>query len=622
MKIALYILLLKFIFIAGSEKVDINQNPRVALFVTRPISDNYVLIFHPSSTIIRKIGDGNTVIKKISNPAFLFQGTFYPITYSYEGILRYIISPSSTESPSKFRIYYNPGSSNENCMTENSCIKENLFQEIQFSKLTSLSPIDENKFLASYVNVTNNRCEFAIFDLSSNSHILLSENLQEYCSNPDQSLNVFYINNQYIFIKSNSGIVESGTFNTSTNTLNKSSNQIKLGNGCENLSQLQVIKMVDDKYMNCFINSNNDNVCCATGSFENEIYKLGTFKSDITCSQSKYFSMNMLDNNLLMIGCPLADDEKYNTILYSDDRRVRYNTSVFGNSTDHLIKDFTILPNKNLYTVEYHPGCKSIHEQNLDKSKIPSSDGNCEDKTINIKVQDTHKYVKIEINERDPENVSFNYGDCNNYLNYFKSNAYSSVSINIKYPFNDIYINQSYGIDCSNSYYSDKKYSSNIFGDDYKVYCYLDMTSCDYSCLSCNPFSISKTEMNCKTCIQSSPESNAYIFKQYSDSDLGNCCENNNPYCSEYDRNCTCKGCIEGFNLIESECKINITDKIILMNETQTKKIDLFNYTELYGLKIKITRNTNFLGTISIKNSLTNAYDIIAENIIETNDIE
>ena len=143
MKIALYILLLKFIFIAGSEKVDINQNPRVALFVTRPISDNYVLIFHPSSTIIRKIGDGNTVIKKISNPAFLFQGTFYPITYSYEGILRYIISPSSTESPSKFRIYYNPGSSNENCMTENSCIKENLFQEIQFSKLTSLSPIDD-----------------------------------------------------------------------------------------------------------------------------------------------------------------------------------------------------------------------------------------------------------------------------------------------------------------------------------------------------------------------------------------------------------------------------------------------------------------------------------------------
>jgi hypothetical protein len=129
--------------------------------------------------------------------------------------------------------------------------------------------------------------------------------------------------------------------------------------------------------------------------------------------------------------------------------------------------------------------------------------------------------------------------------------------------------------------------------------------------------------MNCEDCIPLSPASNYYIFQKYSDSDpLGNCCENKDPYCSEYDIYCNCSGCKDGFNLIDSECKINIIDKIILMNETQTKIIELFNYTEFYGLKIKITRNTNFLGTISIKNSLTNAYDIIAENIIETNDIE
>ena len=622
MKIALYILILKFIFISGGEKLNINAS-RKSLFVTRAISNNYVLIFHPEYSVIRKIGEGENVINKISNPPFLFNGTFYPITYSdNDGKLRYIISPSSTESPSKFRIYYNPDSSNENCMTENRCIKENLFQEIQFSKLTSLSPIDENQFFASYVNITNNRCEFAIFDLSSNSHILLSENLNEVCSNPDQ-LNVYYIDNQYIYIKSNSETVESGTFDNTTKTLNKSSNQIKLGNGCENLSQLQVIKMGNNKYMNCFLNSNNDNVCCATGSFENGIYNLGTFKSDITCSNSKYFSMNILNNGLLMIGYPLNADQRYNFILYSDDRRVRYD-SVFGDLT-HPSKDFTILPNKNVYFIQYHGTCDSLHEKEYTSSLIPSSNGNCTDKSINVRIQNTNDYVKINIQNEDPEKIYFNNSDCKSYLYNFQSSVYSSVSLRTQYIFDNIYISQKYGIDCSNSYYSNNANfnSNNMFGSNYKVYCYIDITSCDYSCVSCNPNSISETRMNCVECIPSSPASNYYIFQKYSDSEpLGNCCENKDPYCSEYDINCKCSGCKDGFDLIDSECQINIKDKKILMNEKQTKIIELFNYIEFYGLKIKITRNNNFLGTISIKNSLTNAYDIIAENIIETNDIE
>ena len=241
MKMAIYILLLNFIFINSGDydKVDINKVPYQSLFVTRPISNEYVLIFHPNSTIIRKINEKHNIIREISNSPFLFKGTFYPITYADDqGKLRYIISPSSTESPSKFKIYYNPDSANENCFTKDSCIDENLFQGIQFSKLTSLTPIDGNKFLASYVNYQNNKCEVAVFDLSTNTTSLLSETLLNECSDPDKSLNVFFINNQYVYIKSNSGIVESGTFNNSTNTLNKSSNQIKLGNGCENLSQL------------------------------------------------------------------------------------------------------------------------------------------------------------------------------------------------------------------------------------------------------------------------------------------------------------------------------------------------------------------------------------------------
>ena len=598
---------------AYTDRVDINSS-KDPFFVVRAISSTLVLIFHKEYTIIRTINETSNIINKISNTPFLFSGTFYPLVYTENNLLYYIVSPDSTISPSKFQIYYNTDFRSNKCIISNAdgdnCIKQNPFGGFTFSKLTSLNPINNHQFIASYLNLAN-QCEVAIFDINTDQYQLLDNSLLQQCpSESNKSLNVYKLGTEYIFIKSSTGKIESGTF---INSNVKASNiEITLDNGCENVSQLQIIEMGNNKYMNCFIDSTSSNVCCANATFDNGEYILGTFKSDIQCSDSQYFSMNMLTNNLLMIGCSGGKNIEYNYILYSDDRRLRQNGKI-GN-TEHVIKDFVILPNQNFYSLKFHGSCGSIHEKEDDKSEIPS-DWKCFDKSINVEVQNTNDYINMQqyLNDQDPNSIYINNNDCSSNL---KDNSKNILNYKNSYVFQTLFISQKYNIDCSIKYYSAQFTQSAIFGTSFNVYCYLDLRSCDYSCLSCDQISKSQNEMNCNFC------KTDYLLKQYPNSILGNCCKDNISYCVEYNTNCGCANCIPGFDLQTSKCGIRVEDIIIKMNSTQKELIKLHEYSLPNGVKIEISKIDVFEGIISTKNSETNSYVDISTNIIESNEIQ
>ena len=596
-----------------TDRVDINSS-KDPFFVVRAISSTMVLIFHKQYTIIRTINETSNIINKISNTPFLFSGTFYPLVYTENNLLYYIVSPDSTISPSKFQIYYNTDFRSNKCIISNAdgdnCIKQNPFGGFTFSKLTSLNPINNHQFIASYLNLAN-QCEVAIFDINTDQYQLLDNSLLQQCpSESNKSLNVYKLGTEYIFIKSSTGKIESGTF---INSNVKASNiEITLDNGCENVSQLQIIEMGNNKYMNCFIDSTSSNVCCANATFDNGEYILGTFKSDIQCSDSQYFSMNMLTNNLLMIGCSGGKNIEYNYILYSDDRRLRQNGKI-GN-TEHVIKDFVILPNQNFYSLKFHGSCGSIHEKEDDKSEIPS-DWKCFDKSINVEVQNTNDYINMQqyLNDQDPNSIYIKNNDCSSCL---KDNSKNNLNDQNSYVFKNLFISQKYGIDCSIKYYSAQFTQSAIFGNSFNVYCYLDLRSCDYSCLSCDQISKSQNEMNCNFC------KTDYLLKQYPNSILGNCCKDNISYCVEYNTNCGCANCIPGFDLQTSKCGIRVEDIIIKMNSTQKELIKLHEYSLPNGVKIEISKIDVFEGIISTKNSETNSYEDVSGNIIENNEIQ
>ena len=134
----IYIYILKVILIHTIEytdRVDINDKSKT-LFTIKGITNEKVLVFHPEYSIIRKIGDYSNVINKISNNAFLFSGTFYPLDYTENNFLYYIVSPTSLTSPSKFQIYYNTNFSNNDCLyvdSTNNCILNNPFEGFSFS---------------------------------------------------------------------------------------------------------------------------------------------------------------------------------------------------------------------------------------------------------------------------------------------------------------------------------------------------------------------------------------------------------------------------------------------------------------------------------------------------------
>ena len=110
-----------------TDRVDINSS-KDPFFVVRAISSTMVLIFHKQYTIIRTINENSNIINKISNSPFLFSGTFYPLVYTENNLLYYIVSPDSTISPSKFQIYYNTDFRSNKCIISNAdgdnCIKQ------------------------------------------------------------------------------------------------------------------------------------------------------------------------------------------------------------------------------------------------------------------------------------------------------------------------------------------------------------------------------------------------------------------------------------------------------------------------------------------------------------------
>ena len=524
----------------------------------RPISGNNFIIFHEEKTIIKTYNVAN---EQDLNSLFNFKGTFYPLFYNIDNNNYYIVSPENS-NPNKLKIY------------KGEII--NTFNDFKFSKLNILTPLNNHQFIASYSNsTTDKKCLISCFDFNDNS--ITTTDFSSLCTSSDDNefLNIYNINNNYIYMHYVSGKIESGSISlSSTKNFNIVSNisQTLDNSDCQVVSQLQVVNIDNSITKVCFYNPSNFKVCCATGIYENNEYKLGEFVSNLECKDTGYFSLYKLTDNLSIVGCAGSTSEHLKYNIYNNDNKLKGDGKIICHpSKQHYMKDFAVNENGNIYLLAYHSGC-SYHEYYIQKNQYEV----CTDKNEIIKIINEgekeaniiSKYFSI------PTSIVIRDTDCGSNL---KSNTDDDIAKDSTYDVNDIYAIQNYGIQCSMEYYK-KYYDTNILYT-FKIFCTLNLVSCDNKCSECNQLSESKEKMNCKSC------NSLYIFTPYSSSDPnnGNCCTI--PNCMSYNLNCNCI----------------VSDSTISVNINEEKNIEIHSLTT--NQKIQIKKNTNFYGDFSFSDS-------------------
>ena len=247
-----------------------------------------------------------TEIKLTNNPIFNFKATFYPLFYYINNNDYYIVSSKNENSNPNYLTTYKGGTYNTIA-----------FNNFQFSKLNILTPININQFIAAYSNSNSDECLISLFDFIDNS--IITTNFSSLCTSSEENefINIYNINNNYVYMHYVSGIIVSGSLTLSTSNnfiINSNTSHILDNSDCQNVSQLQVVSMDNSITKICFYNPSKSKVCCATGIYENNEYKLGNFVSSLIYNDVGYFSMYKLINDLSIVSFAGSDSEnlKYN----------------------------------------------------------------------------------------------------------------------------------------------------------------------------------------------------------------------------------------------------------------------------------------------------------------------
>ena len=247
-----------------------------------------------------------TEIKLTNNPIFNFKATFYPLFYYINNNDYYIVSSKNENSNPNYLTTYKGGTYNTIA-----------FNNFQFSKLNILTPININQFIAAYSNSNSDKCLISLFDFTDNS--ITTTNFSSLCTSSDENefINIYNINNNYVYMHYVSGIIVSGSLTLSTSNnfiINSNTSHILDNSDCQNVSQLQVVSMDNSITKICFYNPSKSKVCYATGIYENNEYKLGNFVSSLIYNDVGYFSMYKLINDLSIVCFAGSDSEnlKYN----------------------------------------------------------------------------------------------------------------------------------------------------------------------------------------------------------------------------------------------------------------------------------------------------------------------
>ena len=316
--------------------------------------------------------------------------------------------------------------------------------------------------------------------------------------------------------------------------------------------------------------------------YSNSEITLNHFLVDINCHNSDSFSMNILSNNYIMIGC--VDQSKKEADMdfqiINKKGEIIQKTFKIKCGAEIFVKDFTVTKNGTISLIAYDKTSSIIDKESFVEISIPTNFILCKKEIIYQTIGNDYTLINNELNQI----ITVNQINCGDSLKYKDGENYQKLSNNRQVNFNNIYFLPGLQKQCTFLY---KNENENF------LQCEIELVSCNSSCKNCYPSSKSETEMNCMDC--SSPQ---YYFSIYDDvNNLGNCCLII-LHCKHYNNECNCDECEDKYNIENGICMVNLSDRTININNQNEETIILLSWELSTNQKILIETDSDFKGIL------------------------